>query len=143
VPDVAYRVREIDLGDGDVVLARVESLDADDLYVEHGPTGYVQGEEVSAVDRVVERAGDVQQVITRVGRSVLDAARQAGPDQVAVTFGLELAAKSGKAVALLADGEAKASLSVTLTWYGEGAIPGGCGRRGDGAREADGTTRSP
>ncbi|MGW8380152.1 CU044_2847 family protein [Streptomyces sp. ODS28] len=116
---MAYRVREIDLGDGEVVLARVESLDAEELALAHGPAEYGQGQDVGALDGVVARAGEMRQVIAHVGRSVVAAARQAGPDEVAVTFGLELAAKSGKAVAFLADAEAKGSLSVTLTWYAD------------------------
>nr|WP_240979431.1 CU044_2847 family protein [Streptomyces sp. HNM0574] len=117
--DVAYRVREIDLGNGDVVLARVETLDAEDLAVQRRPAGYGQGQDVGALDSVASRAGDVGEVVRRVARNVVDAAREAGPDEVAVTFGLELAAKSGKAVAFVAEGEAKAALSVTLTWRSE------------------------
>lgn len=122
---MAYRVREVDLGGGDTVLARVENLESDDLAA--APGGYGHGEDVGALDGLADRAANLQRIIGSVGRGVLDAARQAGPDEVGVTFGVELAVKSGKTVAFIADGEAKASLSVTLTWHradADGAAPG-------------------
>ena len=45
---------------------------------------------------------------------------QARPSEAAITFGVELTAKEGLAVAVLARGEAKASLEVTLTWKFDG-----------------------
>lgn len=128
---MAYRVREIDLGGGNLVLARVESLEPEDLAA--APVGYGHGEDVGAFDGVVDRVSDLQQMIAGVGRSVLDAAREAGPGEVGVTFGVELAVKSGKTVAFIADGGAKASLSVTLTWRkGDRAGGGGAGSAADG-----------
>jgi len=61
----------------------------------------------------LERLGDL---IQGVGQSVLDAARAAEPDEASITFGVEIVVKPGKAVAVLADGEAKASLEVNLVW---------------------------
>ena len=52
---------------------------------------------------------------------MLNAARAVSPDELSATFGVELAVKPGKAVALLADGEAKAAISVTLSWQLGGA----------------------
>lgn len=129
---MAYRVREIDLGDNNVVLARVESLEAEDMAA--SPAGYGHGEDVGAFDVLADRVTNLQEMIGSVGRSVRDAARQAGPDEVSVSFGAELAVKSGKTVAFIADGQAKASLSVTLTWKSQeqertrsGDEPGGEG----------------
>jgi hypothetical protein len=113
---VAYRVREVEIG-GETVLARVETLDPDELEPRKRPTEYGDEEEVTALDTLLDRVDSVQRVIRAVGTSVLAAARDAArPDEVSVTFGVEMAAKSGKVVAFLADGEAKASLNVTLTW---------------------------
>ncbi|MER5257854.1 MULTISPECIES: CU044_2847 family protein [unclassified Streptomyces] len=113
---MAYRVREVEIG-GETVLARVETLDPDELELRKRPTEYGEEEEVTALDTLLERVDSVQRVIRSVGTSVLEAAREAArADEVSVSFGVELAAKSGKMVAFLADGEAKATLNVTLTW---------------------------
>ncbi|NWF30493.1 hypothetical protein HW130_30285 [Streptomyces sp. PKU-EA00015] len=128
---MAYRVREVEIG-GETVLARVETLDPEDLDLRGRPTEYGDEEEVGALDTLLDRVDGVQRVIRTVGTSVLDAAREAArPDEVSVSFGVELAAKSGKVVAFLADGEAKASLSVTLTWRpGDNRDGGGQGTQG-------------
>jgi hypothetical protein len=55
-------------------------------------------------------------LIKGVGTSVLDAAKAARPSEAAITFGVELTVKEGVAFAVLARGETKASLQVTLTW---------------------------
>ncbi|MGV9901251.1 CU044_2847 family protein [Streptomyces sp. NPDC003388] len=113
---VAYRVREVEIG-RETVLARVETLDPDEVDLRKRLTEYGEEEEVTALDTLMERVDSVQRVIRSVGTSVLEAAREAAhPDEVSVSFGVELAAKSGKAIAFLADGEAKAALNVTLTW---------------------------
>lgn len=110
-------VREVELGDGQTILARVGVVgpgapDADGF------------EDVGTADRLRAGATRVNEVIAAVGSAVVAAASAARPDEISATFGIELAAKPGKAVAaVLADGEAKASISVTLTWH-----PGGDGR---------------
>lgn len=61
-----------------------------------------------------------------------------------MTFGVELSAKPGKAVALLADGEAKANLSVTLTWRRADEAPSAAQPHGGpaaGRREPDDASR--
>ncbi|WP_435252498.1 CU044_2847 family protein [Streptomyces tendae] len=106
---MSYRVREVEIG-GETVLARVETLDPDEVDLRKRLTEYGEEEEVTALDTLMERVDSVQRVIRSVGTSVLEAAREAAhPDEVSVSFGVELAAKSGKAVAFLADGEAKAA----------------------------------
>ncbi|WP_369233410.1 CU044_2847 family protein [Streptomyces sp. R21] len=99
-------IQEIELPDGTVITARVgtpESYGGDD-------------QDVGFLDVARSKVEDLGELITGVGSSVLRAARAAGPDEAAVTFGVEITAKEGLAMAVLARGEAKASLEVTLTW---------------------------
>lgn len=102
-----HDVQEVVLPGGQVILARVAVLRPDES----------EFDDVGAVDRLRSGVTRVNEVIAAVGATVMDAARAAGPSEVSATFGIELAMKPGKAVAaVLADGEAKASISVTLTW---------------------------
>lgn len=102
-----HDVQEVVLPGGQVILARVSVLRPDEGAFD----------DVGAVDRLRTGVTRVNEVIAAVGATVMDAARAAGPTEVSATFGIELAVKPGAAVAaVLADGEAKASISVTLTW---------------------------
>ncbi|WP_405869419.1 MULTISPECIES: CU044_2847 family protein [unclassified Streptomyces] len=105
-------LREITLPGGQTVLARVtptqratkpDGYGADDLDIGVGRTAAAK----------LEQLGEL---IQGVGQSVLEAARSAQPDEASITFGVEIVAKPGKAIAVLADGEAKASLEVSLVW---------------------------
>ncbi|GHH81823.1 hypothetical protein GCM10018793_40110 [Streptomyces sulfonofaciens] len=119
-------IQEIELPDGTVVLARLTTPDvfgADD-------------QDVGVLDAAAVRVEQLGELITAVGSSVLGAARAAGPDEAAVTFGVELTAKSGRALAVLAEGEAKASVQVTLTWHMDDRSP----RSADRADNASGAT---
>ncbi|MFJ4469135.1 CU044_2847 family protein [Streptomyces sp. NPDC089424] len=98
-------IQDIELPDGTVVAARIGSADA-----------YGDQEDVGFTQTALAKVEQLQELITAVGGTVLDAARAAGPTEAAITFGVELTAKEGLAVAVLARGEAKASLQVTLTW---------------------------
>ncbi|MCX4586939.1 CU044_2847 family protein [Streptomyces sp. NBC_01481] len=101
------RVQQIELPGGAVVLARLSTPGG----------GYGEDDEdVGFVENATAKVQQLQQLITQVGASVLDAAAAAQPDEASVTFGVELTAKSGVALAVLAAGEAKASVQVTLTW---------------------------
>ncbi|MFF4079650.1 CU044_2847 family protein [Streptomyces sp. NPDC001777] len=71
-----------------------------------------------ASDRVQARVESLHGVVTSVARSLAEPLRSVRPDEVSVEFGIELTAKAGKVVGLLADGEAKGSIKVTLTWNG-------------------------
>lgn len=62
----------------------------------------------------------LQSVVTGVARSLAGPLRAVRPDEVSVEFGIELTAKAGRVVGLLADGEAKGAIKVTLTWSGGG-----------------------
>ncbi|GGP53398.1 CU044_2847 family protein [Streptomyces melanogenes] len=100
------QAREIELPGGAVVLARVSTAG-----------GYAaDDDDVGVIEKAVAKVERLGELIEGVGRSVLDAAAAVRPDEASVSFGIELSAKAGAAVAILADGEAKASLQVTLTW---------------------------
>ncbi|WP_030892019.1 CU044_2847 family protein [Streptomyces sp. NRRL F-5053] len=108
-------IREIVLPGGETVLARVHVLD--EAEVPPGAEEF-QYDDVGAADQLMARARQLNEVISGVGSAVLGAAREARPDEVSATFGVELAVKPGRVLsAVLADGEAKAAVSVTLTWH--------------------------
>ncbi|MGW0190607.1 hypothetical protein RKD49_005261 [Streptomyces glaucescens] len=107
------RIQEIELPGGEKVLARVSVLTPDELPPGDDEFAY---EDVGALDHLAARIDQLNELVGGVGGAVLRAARAVRPDEVSATFGVELAMKPGKAVALLADGEAKAALSITLTW---------------------------
>ncbi|MFF4361706.1 CU044_2847 family protein [Streptomyces sp. NPDC001604] len=102
-------IQDIELPDGTVVTARIGAGDA-----------YGDQEDVGFTEAALAKVEQLQELIKGVGGTVLDAARAARPSEAAITFGVELTAKEGLAVAVLARGEAKASLEVTLTWKFDG-----------------------
>ncbi|MER6911640.1 CU044_2847 family protein [Streptomyces sp. NPDC000594] len=105
------RVQRIELPGGAVVHARLSTEGG-------GYGGYGEDDEdVGFVQAATARVRQLEELIAGVGASVLAAASAARPDEASVTFGIELAAKSGGALAVLASGEAKTSVQVTLTWY--------------------------
>ncbi|MER5445991.1 CU044_2847 family protein [Streptomyces sp. NPDC002766] len=106
-------IQEIELPGGRTALARVSVLGPEETGADQEDLSY---DDVGALDRLTARVDRLNELVAGVGAAVLDAARAARPDEVSATFGVELAAKTGKAVAVLADGEAKAAISVTLTW---------------------------
>ncbi|MEU6226006.1 CU044_2847 family protein [Streptomyces sp. NPDC047042] len=114
------RVQEIELPGGGTVLARVSVLDPEAWPGQvPGAADEFSYDDVGALDHMASRVEQLNELVRGVGGAVLDAARAVRPDEVSATFGIELAVKPGKAVALLADGEAKAALSITLTWRGD------------------------
>jgi hypothetical protein len=110
------KIQEIELPGGERVLARVSVLSAEEVPGGGDEFAY---EDVGALDHMAARIDQLNELVSGVGGAVLAAARAVRPDEVSATFGVELAMKPGKAVALLADGEAKAALSITLTWRGD------------------------
>jgi hypothetical protein len=105
-------IRPIQLPDGTEVWVRTSRLegvagavDYDDLY-----------EDVGVWETVTTKVEGLKETVEGIARSVREATAAAAPDETAVTFGIEVSAKPGRAVAVLADGEAKANLSITLTW---------------------------
>lgn len=115
------RAQRIELPDGTEVWARVSRLDAPGLDGADGDEDGGEFEDVGSWDALGARVEGLREVIGGVAGSVRQAAERVAPHETSVTFGVELSAKPGKAVALLADGEAKANLSVTLTWRSDGA----------------------
>jgi hypothetical protein len=107
-------VQEIELPGGQRVLASVSVLEPG--RVPGGAEEESEFEDTAAVDGLAARVERLNELVSGVGSAVLGAARSARPDEVSATFGIEIAAKPGRAVAMLADGEVKGSISVTLTW---------------------------
>ncbi|MFF1897384.1 CU044_2847 family protein [Streptomyces sp. NPDC058206] len=117
------RIQEIELPGGTTVLARVSMLDPAEI-----PGGdEFSYDDVGAFDQMAARVDQLNELVQGMGAAVLTAARKVKPDEVSATFGIELAVKPGKAVALLADGEAKAALSITLTWRPDHSSADGSG----------------
>ncbi|MGW2419983.1 CU044_2847 family protein [Streptomyces sp. NPDC001709] len=111
-------IQDIELPDGTVVTARIGAGEA-----------YDDQEDVGFTETAVAKVEQLQELIRGVGGTVLDAARAAKPHEASITFGVELTAKEGLAVAVLARGEAKASLEITLTWqFDRGTAGEGDGR---------------
>ncbi|KAA6214028.1 hypothetical protein CP973_33290 [Streptomyces albofaciens JCM 4342] len=103
------RAHLIELPDGTQVWARVSRLDiAGDPDEEF--------DDVGLWDALGARVEGLRELVGGVATSLRAATERVAPDETSVSFGVEVAAKPGRAVALLADGEAKANLSVTLTW---------------------------
>jgi hypothetical protein len=76
----------------------------------------VRFEDTGVPERLSARVEQLNELVSGVGSAVLDAAKAAKPHEVSATFGVEIMVKPGKAVAMLADGEVKGAISVTLTW---------------------------
>ncbi|MFD4655792.1 CU044_2847 family protein [Kitasatospora sp. NPDC058444] len=103
---------EVDLGDGTTILVLARTADGS----EAGPTdvGLRQAMSFTAV------AGAVR----RLSSELHDAVRAARPDEVEIEFGLELGIKSSRLLAVLADGESKATFQVRLKWTGNSSGDG-------------------
>ncbi|MFZ3559781.1 CU044_2847 family protein [Streptomyces sp. BH055] len=106
------RVARIALPDGTPVWARI-SGEAEELGLREGELSY---SDTGFTDRVEASVESLHALVTGVARSLARPLRAVRPDEVSVEFGVELTAKAGKVVGLLADGEAKAGIKVTLTW---------------------------
>ncbi|WP_181787100.1 CU044_2847 family protein [Streptomyces phytophilus] len=79
-------------------------------------------EPVADWGRLTSRLAGLTPLVGGVAASVRAATAAAAPHEVSVTFGVEISAGTGKAIALLADANTTAQLSVTLTWQ-PGAHP--------------------
>ncbi|MFJ6636300.1 CU044_2847 family protein [Streptomyces sp. NPDC091376] len=125
--DTEARITRIVLPDGTPVWARISG--AEEL-VRPGPQGSTGGtatppgglsySDTGFAEQVQARVESLQGVVTGVARSLAEPLRAVRPDEVSVEFGIELTAKAGRVVGLLADGEAKGAIKVTLTWNGGG-----------------------
>lgn len=106
------RVARIALPDGTPVWARISGS------AELSAPGELSYSDTGFAERVEASVESLNSLVTGVARSLAEPLRAVRPDEVSVQFGIELTAKAGKVVGLLADGEAKAGLTVTLTWNG-------------------------
>ncbi|GAA0454986.1 CU044_2847 family protein [Streptomyces olivaceiscleroticus] len=127
------RVARIELPDGTPVWARISGAEAllppqrSAAYVDSGRRAGERADYADyadytdsgfLTDRVLGRMESLDGLVHGVARSLAGALRGLRPDEVSVQFGIELSGKSGSLVGLLADGEAKAAINVTLTWQG-------------------------
>ncbi|MEV6109101.1 CU044_2847 family protein [Streptomyces sp. NPDC051940] len=107
---------------------------------EEDPTGAGDLEDVSVWDTLRRRVRGLDGIVSGVAASVRAATEAVAPDEVSVTFGVEMAVKAGGAVALLADGQLGTNLSITLTWNGSG---GSAAPSGETGRPAPGDGSPP
>ncbi|MGW1885155.1 CU044_2847 family protein [Streptomyces sp. NPDC001970] len=128
--DSEARITRIVLPDGTPVWARIhgaEELEEPRPSTHGGPSmpggpggapGGLSYSDTGFADQMQARVESLHGVVTGVARSLAEPLRAVRPDEVSVEFGIELTAKAGKVVGLLADGEAKGAIKVTLTWNG-------------------------
>lgn len=107
-------VTRVSLPDGTSVWARVSGIEQLDG-ASGGASGY---RDTGLADRAAARMESLRGLVTGVAASLAEALRAARPDEVSVSFGIELTGRSGKVVGMLADGEAKGAITVTLSWQG-------------------------
>ncbi|GAA2417660.1 hypothetical protein GCM10010433_16090 [Streptomyces pulveraceus] len=119
--DSDVRITRIEMPDGTEVWARISG--AEELARTGSGPSFADIGAGDIADRVQARVESLHGVVTSVARSLAEPLRAVRPDEVSVEFGIELTAKAGKVVGLLADGEAKGSIKVTLTWNGDGPPP--------------------
>lgn len=105
-------ITRVELPDGTPVWARISG--AEEL------TGGARGSyaDTGIAERVAARMESLDGLITGVARTLAESLRAARPDEVTVSFGIELTGRAGKVVGLLANGEAKGAITVTLSWQG-------------------------
>jgi hypothetical protein len=106
---VESRVVEVTLPNQVVALVRVADLD------EQRPS------------RTAEKVGwkdhfdfaDVSKTLEGIAQAIRSGLDKAKPARTTVELGIELAVKNGKLTGMLVEGEANASLKVTLEWGGD------------------------
>jgi NTP-dependent ternary system trypsin peptidase co-occuring protein len=104
---MAGRVVEVKLPNNTVALVRVAEVEG-----AAGPAQKVGAKEVFDLDEVSGTLEGIAQAV----RSGLEKAK---PDKTTVELGIQLTVKSGKLTSLLVEGQADASLKVTLEWAAE------------------------
>ncbi len=114
------RVARVALPDGTPVWARISG--PGELRAPSAPPGQLSYSDTGFTERVEAGVESLHSLITGVAHSLAGPLRAVRPDEASIEFGIELTAKAGKVVGLLADGEAKAAITVTLTW-GAGGPP--------------------
>ncbi|MDT0265642.1 CU044_2847 family protein [Streptomyces sp. DSM 44915] len=112
---MSSEVTRVTLPDGTPVWARIADASSTRLPEQQPRGGY---SDTGFAQRAAAQMESLRELIGGVAASVADGLRDARPDEVSVSFGIELTAKAGKIVGLLAEGEAKGAITVTLTWQG-------------------------
>ena len=110
-------ITQIRLPDGQVIHARVSgqvpSADGDDA-----------AHDVGFGDKIPELAGEQLTKLTEgVVNNVRDAVSQYEADEISIDFGIELTAKTGRVIGVLAEVGGTASIVVHLTWRGQQHSP--------------------
>lgn len=123
---MADGITQVRLDDGTVVWARV--TEPQELRGGASGSGYEDSSASSPGRRVADMAGGLADVARGVVGSLRMGLAAARPHEVTVEFGIELSARAGQVISLIADGDGKASIKVTLTWT----------ERGDGSPDARG-----
>lgn len=101
---------EIELPDGEIILAEVSIMDAD----------------VAALDRFDLKGVSVS--ASRIGSAIHTALLRAMPslpDRIGIDIGLKLAVKSGILTSVLAEASGEASITVRLDWDTAGRLAAG------------------
>ncbi len=109
---MAVRVVEVMLPNKTVALVRVTDLDE----------GGQVAEKVGWRD-VLDSEG-VSGMLEGIAQAVRSGLEKVTPSKATVELGIELAVKNGKLTGLIVEGDAKASLRVTLEWGGQGGADG-------------------
>lgn len=107
---MASRVVEVTLPNGTVALVRATELD------EAGATA----------EKVAWKAFDlshVSETLEGIAQAIRAGLARAQPDRTTVELGIDLVVKNGKLTGMMVEGEANASLRVTLVWGSD--RPGG------------------
>lgn len=112
---MASRIVEVVLPNQTVALVRVAELDEGG-----GPAEKVGWKDVFDFEQVSGTLEGIAQAIQSGLAKVV-------PSKTTVELGMELAVKNGKLTGLLVEGQANASLRVTLEWGGEPSPNGGHG----------------
>ncbi|WP_405378802.1 MULTISPECIES: CU044_2847 family protein [Streptomyces] len=129
---MSSEVTRVTLPDGTPVWARISGAEPVSVPEQQPRSGYSGPGQPGAgyvdtgfAQRAAAQMESLRELIGGVAASVADGLRDARPDEVSVSFGIELTAKAGKVVGLLAEGEAKGAITVTLTWQGTPPPPRG------------------
>jgi hypothetical protein len=111
---VAVRVVEVVLPNKAVALVRATDLDGDGQAAEK--VGWRDAFDFEGVSGALEG----------IAQAVCSGLEKVTPSKTTVELGIELAVKNGKLTGLIVEGDARASLKVTLEWGGhaEASAPG-------------------
>jgi len=102
---MAEQTIRVDLGDGVTMAVVAETV---------GP------QLVADDDKIVATLEKVSGSIERLGKAVLDAAKQASPSKASVELSFGLAIEQGQLIALFGKGKAEATITVQLEWSPKG-----------------------